>query len=360
MSRTPKPSTTLLHLEWPRNQKLIFHKRHCGLLNISRADILLKQFLIFSFDQLNLMQPLVLEFLDSLQTKKYSSNSVQSHRLDLLKLLKWLEIDEENLDSNKLLTAIRKLGPDEIENYLSYLRESYKPRTLSRHISSLRLFLDYLELKGLIKTSPVHHIRFPEIIPEAPEILSTEEVVALLEAPSLDHYLGLRDRAMMELLYSSGLKVNELLGLDVEDLFLDLEFLKVRSKLERMVPMTSTAVRVLRPYLDQARSGRLLHPEDSCLFPGRNGTRMSRVGFWSMIKKHALNAGITSRINPRILRHSFAVHLLQKGIDLTDIKELFGYVSLDATLQYAHVNRPDFFKVYHELHPRGQKNVEGE
>ena len=87
---------------------------------------------------------------------------------------------------------------------------------------------------------------------------------------------------------------------------------------------------------------------------------MSRVGFWSMIKKHAENAGITSRINPRILRHSFAIHLLQNGIDLTDIKELFGYVSLDATLQYAHVNRPDFFKVYHELHPRGQKRTEGE
>jgi integrase/recombinase XerD len=165
---------------------------------------------------------------------------------------------------------------------------------------------------------------------------------------------------MLELLYSSGLKVNELLGLDVEDLFLDLEFLKVRSKRERMVPMTSTAVEVLRPYLDQARAGRLLHPEDSCLFPGRNGTRMSRVGFWSMIKKHAFRAGITSHINPRILRHSFAVHLLQNGIDLTDIKQLFGYVSLDATLQYAHVNRPDFFKVYHEHHPRGEKHTAGE
>ena len=136
------------------------------------------------------MQPLVLEFLDSLQTKKYSINSVQSHRLDLRKFLKWLEIEEEDSDSNKLLAAIRKLGTDEIENYLAYLRESYKPRTLSRHISSLRLFLDYLELKGLIKTSHAHHIRIPENIPEAQEILSTEEVVALLEAQSLDHYLG--------------------------------------------------------------------------------------------------------------------------------------------------------------------------
>ncbi|GIT04307.1 MAG: hypothetical protein CM1200mP28_15660 [Deltaproteobacteria bacterium] len=111
--------------------------------------------------------------------------------------------------------------------------------------------------------------------------------MALLESPSLDHYLGLRDRAMLELLYSSGLKVNELLGLDVEDLFLDLEFLKVRSKRERMVPITTKAVQVLRTYLEEARENRLLNPNDPCLFPGRNGTRMTRVGFWAMIKKHA-------------------------------------------------------------------------
>jgi integrase/recombinase XerD len=246
---------------------------------------------------------------------------------------------------------------EDLETYLNYLRQSYKPRTLARHISTLKLFLDHLELQGLIKKSPAHQLRFPEVMPEAPEILSPEEVVALLESPSLDHYLGLRDRAMLELLYSSGLKVNELLGLDVEDLFLDLEFLKVRSKRERMVPITIKAVQVLRTYLEEARENRLLNPNDPCLFPGRNGTRMTRVGFWAMIKKHAQRSGISSRINPRILRHSFAVHLLQNGIDLSDIKELFGYVSLDATLQYAHINRPDFVKVYHELHPRGRKHA---
>ena len=306
------------------------------------------------------MQTLVSEFLDSLRLKKYSSNSIQCHSLDIQKFFKWLEIEDEDSDSQRVLIIFSKLTSDDIEFYITHLKKSYKPRTLARHISSLRLFLDHLELRGIIKTSPANHIRFPEIIPDAPEILSTEEVVALLEAPTLTHYLGLRDKAMLELLYSSGLKVTELLKLDVEDLFLDLEFLKIRSKRERMVPITSTAVEILRDYLNHTRSGRLLHPDDSCLFPGRNGTRMSRVGFWSMIKKHAENAGITSRINPRILRHSFAIHLLQNGIDLTDIKELFGYVSLDATLQYAHVNRPDFFKVYHELHPRGQKRTEGE
>ena len=303
------------------------------------------------------MQQLVSEFLDSLNNKKYAPNSIQSHRLDLRKFLKWLEIEEDNYASQELLEKIRRLNPEDLESYLNYLRQYYKPRTLARHISTLKLFLDYLELQGMIKKSPAHQLRFPEVMYEAPEILSPEEVVALLESPSLDHYLGLRDRAMLELLYSSGLKVNELLRLDVEDLFLDLEFLKVRSKRERMVPITIKAVKVLQTYLEEARESRLLNPKDPCLFPGRNGTRMTRVGFWAMIKKHAQRSGINSRINPRILRHSFAVHLLQNGIDLSDIKELFGYVSLDATLQYAHINRPDFVKVYHELHPRGRKHT---
>ena len=303
------------------------------------------------------MQQLVSEFLDSLKNKKYSPNSIQGHRLDLRKFLKWLKVDEDNYDSQELLEKISNLNLEDLETYLNYLRQTYKPRTLARHTSTLKLFLDNLELRGLIKKSPAHQLRFPEIMPDAPEILSPEEVVALLESPSLDHYLGLRDRAMLELLYSSGLKVIELLGLDIEDLFLDLEFLKIRSKRERMVPITKKAVQVLCKYLSGAREQRLLNPSDPCLFPGRNGTRLTRVGFWAMIKKHAQRSGINSRINPRILRHSFAVHLLQNGIDLSDIKELFGYVSLDATLQYAHINRPDFVKVYHELHPRGRKRA---
>ena len=304
------------------------------------------------------MKEIVLGFLETLRNKKYATNSISSHRQDLKKFLKWFNIEEENSENKKILDFLRQLKQTDIEEYIISLRKTYKPRTLARHISSLKLFLSHLELKGFISTSPAHRLRFPEIIPEAPEILTTDEVIALLESPSLDHYLGLRDRAMMELLYSSGLKVKELLELDLEDIFLDLEFLKIRSKRERMVPITSKAIEFLGIYIKEARTSRLLNQEDSCLFPGRNGTRMSRVGFWSMIKKHANRAGIKSRINPRILRHSFAVHLLQNGTDLSDIMNLFGYVSLDSTLQYSHINRPDFFNVYHRLHPRGQKNTE--
>ncbi len=292
---------------------------------------------------------LVLEFLRCLKSGRYSENSLHSHRLDLKKFLTWLGVWEGDV-----VVRLRTLGLDDLNDYVTHLQESHKPRTVARHLSSLKLFLDYVDQQGLVPANPVHRMRFPEILPDSPELLTPEEVASLLNAPSPDHYLGLRDRAMLELLYSSGLKVNELLGLDVDDLFLDLAFLKVRARRQRMVPVTPVAVAALREYLAKARTPRLTNPQDPCLFPGRNGTRMGRVGFWAMVRKHAQRAGITNPINPRILRHSFAAHLLQNGMDLNDLRDLFGYVSLDATLQYAHINRPDYHEVYHRLHPRGQ------
>ncbi len=295
---------------------------------------------------------LVAEFLRTLQSNRYSENSLHSHRLDLKKFLTWLGVWDGDV-----VVRLRTLGLDDLNDYVAHLQASLKPRTVARHLSSLKLFLDYVDQQGLISANPVHRMRFPEILSESPQLLTPEEVVAFLEAPSPEHYLGLRDRAMLELLYSSGLKVNELLGLDVEDLFLDLAFLKVRARRERMVPMTPVAVAALRDYLENGRAQRLTNPHDPCLFPGRNGTRMGRVGFWALVRKYAQRAGITSPLNPRILRHSFAAHLLQNGMDLSDIRDLFGYVSLDATLQYAHINRPDYHDAYHRYHPRGRNRT---
>ena len=149
------------------------------------------------------MQPLVSNFLDSLRSKKYSENSIRSHYLDLNKFFNWLEFSDNEYDSQKILIKIRNLIREDIENYISSIKKSYKPRTIARHISSLRLFLNYLEVIGLIKISPAHQIRFPEIIPAPLEILSKEEIEALLDAPSLNHYLGFRDKAMICLLYTS-------------------------------------------------------------------------------------------------------------------------------------------------------------
>ncbi len=302
-----------------------------------------------------MMEQLIAQFLEYLQTKKYSTNSVQSHRLDLLRFKEWLEVEGE-----ATLFQLQELTTRDIQAYSDFLQESVKPRTAARHLSSLRLFFYYLGTQGLIKKDPLDLIRFPEIQYSLPEMLSAEEVVALLEAPPLTHYLGMRDRALLELAYSSGLKVQELLNLNVEDLFLDLGFLKVRGRRERMVPVTAKAVEIITQYLETFRESRLLNKEDPCLFPSRNGTRMSRVGFWYMVKKYAQRVGIRANINPRMLRHSFAIHLVQNGMDLTGIKTLFGYAQMNATAQYAHINVPDYHETYHRLHPRGQHSVEEE
>ena len=298
-------------------------------------------------------QPLLRDFLKLLKERRYSENSLQSHRLDIQKYLDWLG------DGNEIkLDQLNVLKPVDIEKYIEHLRQDYKASTIARHLSSLKLFLNDLELSGKIRINPVHRVRYPEVISDAPQTLSSEEVVKVLEAPDPSHYLGLRDRAILELLYSSGLKVQELLNLNVDDLFLKMSFLKVRGKRERMVPMTSKAVEALEKYIQNSREERLFNKTDPCLFPGRNGTRMSRMGFWAMIRKHAKKAGIENSINGRILRHSFAAHLLENGMDLPDIQDLFGYVSLDSTLQYAHINRPDYFEVYQRHHPMGNYAME--
>ena len=296
-----------------------------------------------------LRQPLLEDFLKHLGERRYSGNSIQNHRRDVQRFLSWIGEGEE-----VPLARLQSLNPVDIEDYVVVLWQVYRARSVARHLSSLKMFLNDLELRGLIRVNPLHGVRFPEIVPTPPQSLTHEEVITLLESPDPKHYLGLRDRALLELMYSSGLKVKELLALDVNDLYLSLCFLKVRGKRERMVPVTTKAVEALEEYLSRSREVRLLNKSDPCLFPGRNGTRMSRMGFWAMIRKQAKRAGIQNPINGRILRHSFAIHLLQNGMDLPDIQDLFGYVSLDATLQYSHINRPNYMEVYHKYHPLGQ------
>lgn len=306
---------------------------------------------------------LISDFLSFLKTHHYSKNSVNSHRLDLNKFSAWVQTQRQasvqtlDVSADLFFESLKQLREADIQEYLLFLEESLKPRTIARHLSTLKLFFDYLQRHGFITKNPAYAIKAASVAPAPlPDALSSKEVYALLEAPSLQHYQGLRDRTMLELLYSTGLKVNELLALDTKDLFLDLAFLKVRGKRERMVPITAQAIKLLTLYIEEVRLTRIKNKNDLCLFPNRNGVRITRIGFWFMIKKHAQHAGITRSINPRILRHSFAIHLLENGMDLNDIRDLFGYVSLDATLQYAHVNRPDYDQVYQDFHPRAQES----
>ena len=297
------------------------------------------------------MNRLILQFTAQLHLDRYAENSVQNHRLDLQRFRAWLERDGRvaTLDD---LTAVSR---QDILDYQGQLAQRLKQRSVNRHLSSLRLFFRFLQTNGLIEASPLDGLVFPKIIPGLPTLLLPGEVTALVEAPQESHYLGMRDRAMLELLYSTGMKLHELIRLDVEDLRMDTALVRIRGRRERLVPLTDKAVALLRRYLAEARPGRLLHPEDPCLFPGRGGTRITRMGVWKLVKKYAKAAGIEKNFNPRTLRHAFAIHLILGGMDLSGIKLLFGYKQLEATALYAHVNAPDFRAAYFAYHPLAAK-----
>jgi integrase/recombinase XerD len=292
------------------------------------------------------MNRLILQFTAHLHLNNYAQNSIQNHRLDLQKFRDWL--DEQNEAS---LAGLQGLGDEDIRTYQTFLAARLKQRSINRHLSSLRLFFGFLEEAGLLEANPMDGVVFSKTLPTLPDMLLPGEVGALLDAPQESHYLGLRDRTILELLYSSGLKLHELIALDVDALHLELGFLNVKGKRARMVHVTEKAAGLLRRYLGESRAGRLRHPEDPCLFPGRNGGRITRVGVWKLIKKHALQAGIRRNFNPRALRHAFAMHLILRGMDLDGIKLLFGYRQLEATALYAHVNTPDFRAAYEAYHP---------
>lgn len=301
------------------------------------------------------MNRLVLQFTANLHVKSYSESSVQNHRLDLLRFKSWLE--DQDLAQ---ISGIQTLAPKNILDYRNHLSTWLKPRSIARHLSSLRLFFRFLEESGLIRLNPMDKVVFPKVVPMLPAMLLPSEIAALLDCPSEEHYLGLRDKAILEVLCSTGVKLNELIALNTESLALDMGFLRVEGKRKRMVPLTPRAVKLLRRYLRDSRPGRVLHPEEPCLFPGRNGTRISRVGVWKLIKKHAQVAGIHKNFNPRTLRHAFAIHLILGGMDLDGIKFLFGYKKLEAAALYEHVNTPDFRAAYQTYHPQANPPPSGE
>ena len=295
------------------------------------------------------MERLILQFAAYLHVRQYSPNSIQNHRLDMLRFQDWLAREGETD-----LARLQQITPRNIMDYQMFLAKRLKQRSINRHLSSLKLFFKFLEEEsGLKNGNPMDLVSFPKVYQDLPTMLTPAEVTLLLEAPSESHYLGLRDKAMMELLYSSGLKLNELMALNVEHLELDLGFVLVAGRRERMVPLTDQAKALLQRYVEESRAQRLLYPEANCLFPGRNGTRISRVGIWKLIKKYAHQASIYKNFNPRTLRHAFAIHLILGGMDLDGIKFLFGYRQLEAVTLYTHVNAPDFIKAYRAYHPTG-------
>ena len=242
-----------------------------------------------------------------------------------------------------------------VARLLFWLREEgLAPRTVARHVASLRGLFRYLLTRGYIKDDPTAHLESPSPWTRLPGVLSQEEVERLLAAPLTSDHAGLRDKAMLELLYAAGLRVSELVTLCLSDLDLEVGYVRCQGKgaKERVVPLGAEAVRWLRRYLASARPRLARGQSSSTIFLNRLGRPLTRQGFWKLLRAHAVAAGIDRRVTPHTLRHSFATHLLERGADLRAVQMMLGHADISTTQIYTHVSRAHLKAVYDRYHPR--------
>ena len=280
-------------------------------------------------------------FIDYLTIERgLSPNTLQAYRRDLCQFRDWLKKEFLQVDS-----AL-------IGNYLATLRKKgNKSRTLNRKLSVVRMFYKFLYTEGKTDHNPVEGVSSPRLGRKIPSFLSEKEVEALLEAPPIDEQYGSRDRAILEVVYGAGLRISELINLNLTDLNLKGGWVKVLGKgsKERIVPLGREACRWVRIYL---RKRRTETTDKLSLFCNRYGKRLSRQACWKIIKKYSQKAGITKKISPHTLRHSFATHLLSRDADLRFVQELLGHTNISTTQIYTHITQERLKKVYKKYHPR--------
>ena len=239
--------------------------------------------------------------------------------------------------------------------YLHHLRQAGRARaTVARRLAALRGFFGYLVQEGRIARDPVEGMTSPRAGRPLPRVMSVEEVERLLELPRPASPAGLRDRAVLELLYAAGLRVSELVGLDLDDLLLDHGLVRCRGKggKERVVPVAAPAVEAVRVYLERGRPRLCRRPDQRALFLNHRGGRLSRQWVWRLLRRAARQAGVSRAVSPHTLRHSFATHLLAGGADLRAVQELLGHASITTTQIYTHLTRHHLLEAYLRAHPR--------
>ena len=278
--------------------------------------------------------------------KKMSSNTLSSYLRDIRQFGEYLESSAE--------TDYISAKEDELCDYIDHLRESGKSvATVSRNIASLKNFYSWLLLSGMIEKSPTGRLVPEKASHKLPEILTAKEVELLLEQPECTDRKGYRDRAMLELLYATGIRVTELISLDVSDVNLSAGIINCRGRDKvRSIPLYPAALKALKDYMDFIRPDMIAAPNERSLFVNVNGERMSRQGFWKIVKSYQQKAGIEKDITPHTLRHSFATHLLENGADLRSIQEMLGHADISSTQIYSQLVKKQLKDVYNKAHPR--------
>jgi integrase/recombinase XerD len=295
-----------------------------------------------------LKQPLSEQFARYLAADRgLSPASIDAYTRDLDQFLKWLGDQGERLDSTT---------PQRIQDYIFRLSAlGLAPSSIARKLTAIKVFFRFLIIEGLIEHDPAESLEMPKLKRSLPQALSVEEVTRLLEAPDQKDYRGVRDRAILEVLYGAGLRCSELLNLKSSDLFLDQGFIRVlgKGRKERLVPLGEPAQRSVRYYQILARPRFLKGRASPYLILNLRGQPLSRMGLWKILKGYVEKSGIGKRVTPHTLRHSFATHLLEGGADLRAIQEMLGHADISTTQVYTHLDREYLKEVYRTFHPRG-------
>ncbi|RKD34551.1 site-specific tyrosine recombinase XerD [Thermohalobacter berrensis] len=294
------------------------------------------------------MESIVLKFIEYLKNEKeLSKNTIESYNRDLRQF-------KEYISDNKIndITGVNKTA---IIKYLMHLQKIGKSTsTVSRNLASLRSFYQYLLNKGIINQDPTLNLQSPKPEKKLPDILTPKEVDILLRQPDITTSKGIRDKAMLELLYASGIRVSELIDLNLEDINLDLGYLvcSKNNSNERIIPIGKIALNILKTYIKDYRKKFIKDKNVKSLFVNYHGNKMTRQGFWKIVKSYAKKANINKKITPHTLRHSFATHLLQNGADLKSVQEMLGHSDISTTQVYAQITKNNIKEVYKKAHPR--------
>jgi len=277
-----------------------------------------------------------------------STNTLAAYRADLVALSRWLRGERR--------TALAQTKRAELTDFIAVRAQAgARPRSMARQLSSYRRFFRYLVREGQIREDPTAQIAMPKIGRSLPRSLTEAEVEALLAAPAVADPLGYRDRAMLEVLYATGLRVSELVSLKLSQVNLNQGVIRVLGKgnRERLIPLGEEAVRWLTAFISGSRNDILLDRNTDCMFPTRRGDRMTRQAFWHIIKRYARKACVNRDLSPHTLRHAFATHLLNHGADLRVVQMLLGHSDLSTTQIYTHVARERMKELHAQHHPRG-------
>ena len=277
--------------------------------------------------------------------KKVSANTLQSYKRDLKQFEKYIQENEENY---------AELTNEGIKTYINHMQEiGKKPSTISRGLASIRSFYQYEAKNKAVKSDPTDGIQSPKIEKRVPSILTSNEVTLLLDQPKNVNLKGTRDKAMLEFAYATGMRVTEIISLNVEDINLETGYATCRNgKKERTVPIGNMSLKALKDYMVNARNTMIKDENEKALFVNVNGERLTRQGFWKIIKYYKEQAHIEKDITPHVLRHSFATHLLQNGADLKAIQTMLGHSDISSTQVYMQFQNESLKKVYNKAHPR--------